>query len=941
MLLPFTLSAQDCEIILPQDTFLCGFSQEFLIQPEGGVWSFDCGASPNGQEQMVSITNLGNGFCAFNFNSCGIYELVYTYEEPGCIAVDTFTVYVDDPSASSQTIDFDNSLEYADYSCHSGGSAECTNMLSIGGQSPPSPVWGICGDGSCSATIYTPIVTPDPNDPCIAFDVDIQSVSTGSSFSSCWEGVQDSFILVDTETGEVLSNEFLAYLDSLGLADILLNLTDCSIIDFSCFTVGEECIDSIRQDTSELLIPVHLGGNWNLLLAQDTIRMMDTTAFSYFSDDYLLIIEPGADYYGPDNIDLSIYQLVNGGNDTIMPSDYISFQMQWTEDWIYDTLEIIHPEIVYKDSLGCQTCGGHSSGSFFNVPEIPSFDCGPIGISFDFTCACMPFEIWASASSINCLDCAHLSANSSDFGVTYTWYGPEANGVQGSNISGICTPGLYTVIGINSYGCEATTSISVVEDFNQVYVDISPPDVISTSNPCVSLNGSATSDFPTNLNISWTGPNGFSSNDLNPSVCEPGQYTLYALDPWSFCDDQFTVTVEEMIVVVEEITAEICSDECFEIDDQEYCESGFYVYQASPSLIYEINLTVYEIPEIEILTPAVITESQGCVELMIQGSGTTDMSSLQYIWSGPNGFSSNDMFITVCEEGEYTLTAEEQSFACAISKNIAVFRYAETIAEICAGDCYDFEGESYCDADVYAVQVNPYYTHALQLSTQALTEKYIDERLCPGESIVIYGEEYTEAGLYEIIIPGLDVCDTIVEFELFAYPNLPNVEDQIIETCIVDGLTIENTVSIGEDLIYMWKDGVEGESRTIDKPGIYELDIISECEIRTQRFEIIETVEDFEDAVYIPNIFSPNQDGLNDEFIVQSGVELLDLKVQIFDRWGSSMFYSEDVLIGWDGTFKERAVPSNSYVYVVEYSTQSCDERLHKKLKSGTITLMR
>jgi len=937
--IPFMLSAQDCDIILPQDTMICGFSQEFLIQPEGGIWSFDCGASPQGMEQGVSITNLGNGFCLFNFNSCGIFELVYTYEEVGvCFEIDTFLVYVDDPSNSAQIIDFENSLDYDNYSCHSGGSAECINTLSFGGETAPVPVWQLCGDGSCQATIYDPVVTPNPNDPCLPFDVQIQAITAGSTYSSCWSGEQDSFIVVDTESGEVLENDFLAYLDSLGLADIFANLTDCTVVNNSCFTIGQECIDSIKQDTSELLIPVHLGGNWNLLLAQDTIAMQDTTNFSLSAQDYLLIIEPGADYYGPDDIDLSLYELTN--NDTIMPSGLISFQMLWTENWIYDTLEIITPEIVYKDSLGCKPCGGNISASSFNVPEIPAYDCGAISISFDFTCACMEVDLWAISSPINCQDCGNLSAGSGDPSVVFEWSGPGIGNVLGADVSGVCIPGDYTVVAIDSYGCVASTTVPIIEDINQVYAGAGVPDVITSTNPCVSLNGSATSDFPTSLIITWSGPNGFSSNDLNPTVCAAGNYNLHVYDSWSQCEDQISVTVEEMIVIIEEIDAEICSGDCFELNGQEFCESGFYTVQASPSLIYEINLIVVESPEVIIVEPPMLTATQNCVDLIIESTGV-DLSNYTFSWQGPDGFSASSDNVLVCNEGEYVLTVEESNFACTSEYIVHVIRFDELIVNLCEGDCFEFGNQMYCDEEELTIETGLFNVTDLEINLLPLSTLFIEQKFCSGELVELYGETFTSAGVYDVLLPGANVCDTLIEIQLTEFERIPELDDEFIEVCKVEILDIGTTVSLEENVSYTWMDGKIGAIRAVNDPGVYELTIATQCESRSQLFEIVETIEDESDAVYIPNIFSPNNDGLNEEFIVQSGVELLNLEVQVFDRWGNSMFSTSSIDEGWDGTYNNSKVATNSYVYIVEYSTASCDDVILKKTKTGTVTVMR
>jgi len=939
MIFPFALSSQDCFITLPQDTFICGFSQEFLIQPEGGVWSFNCGANQTGIEQAVTITNLGNGFCSFTFNTCGIFEMVYAYEEPGvCLEIDTFLVYVDDPSNSSQSLDFENTLEYESYGCHSGGSAECENTLSLGGQSPPTPIWDICGEGNCQSTLYTPIVTPNPNDPCLPLDIQIQAVTAGSTFSSCWSGEQDSFVILDTETGEVLENDFLAYLDSLGLADIFSNLTDCSFVDFSCFTVDEECIDSIVYDTSELLFPIHLGGNWNLLLAQDTIRMTDTTAFEYLSVDYILIIEPGADYYGPDNIDLSIFEIT--ANDTIIPSDYLSFQMQWTEDWIYDTIELVSPEIYYSDSLGCQTCGGNAVFSAYNIPDIPAFDCPPISISFDFTCACFELDIWASATNINCVECGSLSASSSDPSVVFDWQGPGVNGMQGSDIQGICVPGTYTVVATNAWGCSNTTSVSIVVEINNVNAYIDPPASLTSAQPCTVLNGFADSDFPTNLQISWSGPNNFSAFDLNPTVCEPGVYTLYVWDSQSLCEDQFSVTVEEMIVLVETISAEICDGDCYTIEDQEYCETGFYVYQASPTLIYELNLLVHSKPDVEILTPTMITAEQSCVDIVVMSTGQ-DLSNFSYSWIGPAGFASLDMNIEVCQEGEYNLIVTDLLGHCVSNYSVLVKRLDVREENICAGDCFEFNNMTYCEEGVVLIETGPYNLMELTIFITALEEDFKEARICPGESFFYRGVEYSEAGNHAIVLASSTSCDTILHLEILEYRSLPDVEDVYEEYCVVDNMLIGPNLIDTEGLSFSWSDGSNAMQRTISRAGIYDLEISTACESREHRYQIVATVDKEEDELYIPNILSPNRDGLNEEFRVQSGVELSDLTISVFDRWGNPLFFTRSISDGWDGTFNNNQVPSNSYVYVVEYSVRYCDSSLHKKIKTGTVTLLR
>ena len=67
----------------------------------------------------------------------------------------------------------------------------------------------------------------------------------------------------------------------------------------------------------------------------------------------------------------------------------------------------------------------------------------------------------------------------------------------------------------------------------------------------------------------------------------------------------------------------------------------------------------------------------------------------------------------------------------------------------------------------------------------------------------------------------------------------------------------------------------------------------------------------------IPNAFTPNNDGLNDEFKpYDSGVS--DFKMLIFNKFGEKIFESNDINLGWDGYFNGKIV-QGSYVYKMEF----------------------
>ncbi|MDO8999778.1 MAG: gliding motility-associated C-terminal domain-containing protein, partial [Bacteroidota bacterium] len=71
-------------------------------------------------------------------------------------------------------------------------------------------------------------------------------------------------------------------------------------------------------------------------------------------------------------------------------------------------------------------------------------------------------------------------------------------------------------------------------------------------------------------------------------------------------------------------------------------------------------------------------------------------------------------------------------------------------------------------------------------------------------------------------------------------------------------------------------------------------------------------------GVYIPNAFTPNGDGINDEFLIK-GYNITDITMDIFDRWGEKLFSSKELANGWKGTFKNADCEQGVYIYKITY----------------------
>jgi len=96
------------------------------------------------------------------------------------------------------------------------------------------------------------------------------------------------------------------------------------------------------------------------------------------------------------------------------------------------------------------------------------------------------------------------------------------------------------------------------------------------------------------------------------------------------------------------------------------------------------------------------------------------------------------------------------------------------------------------------------------------------------------------------------------------------------------------------------------------------------------------TISIKEKELIIPNIFTPNGDGINDNWHLQVPKGFKILSCSIYDRWGEKI-YSTKGAINWDGKFKGSSVLSGVCVYIIEYE----DSKGDKQIIVGDVTVVR
>lgn len=103
------------------------------------------------------------------------------------------------------------------------------------------------------------------------------------------------------------------------------------------------------------------------------------------------------------------------------------------------------------------------------------------------------------------------------------------------------------------------------------------------------------------------------------------------------------------------------------------------------------------------------------------------------------------------------------------------------------------------------------------------------------------------------------------------------------------------------------------------------------------RDSVLINVLNEEATLVIPNVFTPNNDNINDTFRISSSNNITEFNCVVFDRWGLQMFAWSDLKGGWDGTVGGKSVPAATYFYII--NAKDINEKEIKK--EGTITLFR
>lgn len=272
---------------------------------------------------------------------------------------------------------------------------------------------------------------------------------------------------------------------------------------------------------------------------------------------------------------------------------------------------------------------------------------------------------------------------------------------------------------------------------------------------------------------------------------------------------------------------------------------------------------------------------------------------------------SSQPFYSINEEGLYWVEAQKGN---CIQRDSITVKYAQQRSFLPSDT-------TICDIDSFFIAPSPPVEHVLWWENP----------------LELNGLLVKETGVYHafIIDQGCDWLDSVkINFVNAPEFNLGN--DTTL--CSEENLVISIPMNMGN---YQWQDGSITPTQLITQTGLYQLSgTIDDCPVRDS---ILITFEDCPKdhqycQAYLPNTFSPNGDGINDELQLLTDCELQFFEMKVYDRWGNAVFSTTNIQQGWDGEFAGQIVDTGVYLWIVRY--QFLGQALPVE-KVATITMMR
>jgi len=246
-------------------------------------------------------------------------------------------------------------------------------------------------------------------------------------------------------------------------------------------------------------------------------------------------------------------------------------------------------------------------------------------------------------------------------------------------------------------------------------------------------------------------------------------------------------------------------------------------------------------------------------------------------------------------------------------------------------------------------------TIRIDISGDSLSLQLSDSTLCAGDKIIL--DVYTEdaiynwsngettssispasTGYYTVTVTHDSQCSTN-DAALINFISLPEtIATDYTTVCPGESILLDPSLA---SATYLWQDGSTDSTYLVTKAGSYSVMMEHFCGDKKININI-----GFDPScidVYIPNAFSPNDDGRNDSFVILGGSDITVInQFTVTDRWGTILFHqnnfpANDENFAWNGKFKGEHLSTGVYFYLAEITFRDGTSSIIK----GNVTLFR
>jgi gliding motility-associated-like protein len=591
----------------------------------------------------------------------------------------------------------------------------------------------------------------------------------------------------------------------------------------------------------------------------------------------------------------------------------------------------------------------------------------------------------ANNTSPACEGTSFTLNGSGSAGSTYSWTGPAGynSATQNPVLNNVLpsatgTYTLQTTVTSGTLSCNATaTTNAAVIPVNPVSVAPSVVSVCEGTSFGLSANATSASAY------NWTGPPSFNSPLQSPTLINAmpnmtGIYTVTAsfINGPVVCQSTNTVdvTVKPLLYFGFNPVGNVCGNGTISVPGP----AGATSYTWTGPGGYTSNTQNLNVPNAQ-------TNMSGLYTLTVDANGCLTTSNISITVLTPISFSALSSNKTICQgdttslynqvvggSGTYNISWSPGAGLSTTSGNSAVASpIATTQYTISASDIN-------CPAQaintLVTVGVNPLPVPNVSASkTNGCIPLCVDLQSNSSTTPASVGWNFsgnlsasgdplnfcfTKAGTYSIrtTITDINGCTSInmANFQITAYPRPePSFYWNPSEISVIENTgSFYSSSPTGSISSYFWDFGdmlnnpgnnnaiTQNATHEFSGAGTYPVTILmtniwgcTDTLIRA-----VEVIEDF--TMYIPNAFTPNNDGINDIF-QPKGMGWMPDKYEflIYDRWGTLVFKTNDYTKGWDGTVKGGALcPTDVYVYKIKATSSAHSER---KEFAGHVTLMK